>query len=115
MPADLKFPGGHLKHLLRQVSDRYLPRSVIDRSDKMGFPTPLAQWTDSGFGDFARDLLGSERARSRRYVDNAAVLANERGDNPFSRRLWAFVCLELWSRAFLDREGPLAPVGRGLL
>ena len=44
MPADVKFKNGQLKHVLRQSLDRVLPRSIAERTDKMGFPVPLRQW-----------------------------------------------------------------------
>ncbi|MBM4075136.1 MAG: asparagine synthase (glutamine-hydrolyzing), partial [Planctomycetes bacterium] len=41
VPADLKFPGGRLKHLLRNAYRDILPQEINERRDKMGFPVPL--------------------------------------------------------------------------
>jgi hypothetical protein len=38
-------------------------------------------------------------------VDNAKVLARLDEEPRFGRRIWAFLCLELWQRAFHDRAG----------
>ena len=42
MPADVKFKDGQLKHVLQASrSDASCPRSIAERTDKMGFPVPL--------------------------------------------------------------------------
>lgn len=103
VPATVKFGGASAKHLLRNVSRPLLPAQVVDRHDKMGFPTPLNLWMDSDFGAFVRDTLDTPAARSRQYVDNARVRAALGGSPTFSRKLWAFLTLELWAQRFLDR------------
>lgn len=103
IPAAAKFGGDNTKRLLREVSRRHLPVSVVDRVDKMGFPTPLNAWMTGDFGDFARDALGSSAARSRQYVDNNHVVKSLSQSTGFSRKMWAFLTLELWSQRFLDR------------
>lgn len=103
VPALAKFGGDNTKRLLRQVSRRHLPTSVVDRVDKMGFPTPLNAWMGGEFGDFVRDILGSDVAHSRQFVDNRSVSASLDQITGFSRTMWAFLTLELWSRRFIDR------------
>ena len=103
VPAAAKFGGDNTKRLLREVSRRHLPVSVVDRVDKMGFPTPLNAWMSGDFGDFVRDTLGSEAAKGRHYVDNRNVVESLGQSTGFSRKMWAFLTLELWARRFLDR------------
>jgi asparagine synthase (glutamine-hydrolysing) len=103
VPAVVKFGGASMKHLLREASRRYLPGAVIDRSDKMGFPTPLNLWMDGQFGEFVRDVLSSDAAASRQFVDNSNVMRSLEGTSAFSRKMWAFLSLELWSRRFIDQ------------
>src|SRR3990170_5145323 len=38
VPADVKFKGGQMKQLLKTTYRDTLPRSVLERRDKMGFP-----------------------------------------------------------------------------
>src|SRR5439155_3740304 len=38
VPADVKFEGGRMKHLLRRAYADVLPSAIADRRDKMGFP-----------------------------------------------------------------------------
>ena len=120
MPADVKFKNGQLKHVLRQSLDRVLPRSIAERTDKMGFPVPLRQWVGPGgpLRDFAGDVLGSAAARSRPYLaegfDPVSLIDS---DTAYGRSLWGLLSLELWQARFHDRsqewqalrQGPTTP------
>src|SRR5262249_16162079 len=41
VPADVKFAGGRMKHLLKLAYGPALPPAIAERRDKMGFPVPL--------------------------------------------------------------------------
>jgi len=108
MPADVKFKNGQLKHVLRQALGHVLPRSISERTDKMGFPVPLQQWVGKGgpLHDFAGDVLGSAAARSRPYLmDGFDPVSLIESDTPYGRSLWGLLSLELWQNAFHDRAG----------
>jgi asparagine synthase (glutamine-hydrolysing) len=105
MPADVKFKDGHLKHVLKTAFASFLPAEITQRRDKMGFPVPLQDWIarPGPVRDFVTDVLSSQAALSRPFVDNRKVL-RELGDEPrFGRKLWGLLSLELWQRTFHDR------------
>jgi asparagine synthase (glutamine-hydrolysing) len=105
IPANIKFKNGELKRLLKIAFPDQLPKTLLERKDKMGFPVPLQPWMkrDGPARQFVFDTMRSERARKRFYFsrpfDVEALLARE---GPFSRNLWAFLSLELWQRRFFD-------------
>lgn len=105
VPADVKFKGGKMKHVLRQALESRLPSSIAGRTDKMGFPVPLQEWlTAPGpCRDFVVDVLSSDAARSRALVDNRKVLAGLGSERPYGRRIWGLLCFELWQQVFVDR------------
>jgi asparagine synthase (glutamine-hydrolysing) len=105
MPADVKFRDGHLKHVLKTSLGPVLPRSIRERRDKMGFPVPLQEWlAEPGPArEFVFDVLSSQNARNREFVDNTKVLTRLDDEPRFGRRIWGLLCLELWQRAFHDR------------
>ena len=65
IPPNIKFAGGRMKHLFKEVARNAVPSTILDRKDKMGFPTPIVQWTRGVARDFVRDTLLSDRARLR--------------------------------------------------
>jgi asparagine synthase (glutamine-hydrolysing) len=105
-PAIVKFKDGRLKHLLREATDGVVPRAIVDRPDKMGFPVPLTQWARGPLREFVADTLGSARAQTRPYlrrgVDVDALIA---GEAEYGRNLWALLSLELWQQEFHDAGG----------
>jgi asparagine synthase (glutamine-hydrolysing) len=109
MPALVKFKNGTMKHILKKAMAPVLPRLILDRTDKMGFPVPLQEWmrTDGIVRDFVIETLSSREALGREVIDNGRVFDVLDREPRFSRRIWALLCLELWQRAFHDRESVL--------
>ncbi|MFK5920729.1 MAG: asparagine synthase (glutamine-hydrolyzing) [Verrucomicrobiota bacterium] len=103
MPANVKFREGDLKHMLKDVSRKHLPAAITDRTDKMGFPTPLNEWAAGPLRDFVGDLFSSSKALGRDFIDNAKVLDNVKKEGKFGRNLWGSMCLEIWQTQFHDR------------
>ncbi|MBS3186398.1 asparagine synthase (glutamine-hydrolyzing) [Pseudomonas sp. PCH44] len=109
IPPNIKFAGGRMKHLFKESVKSSIPQTITDRKDKMGFPTPLTQWTKGVARDFVRDTLLSDQARRRGLYNLDVVekmLGNER---EFGRVVWGMLSLELWHRIFIDRD--LKPSG----
>ncbi len=102
VPADLKFEGGNMKHLLKSTFARQLPKTVLGRRDKMGFPVPLKEWFHGELNDMINDLFRSDRARARPFINSDAVLANFDQAGRFSRKVWGLLSLELWHQCFHD-------------
>lgn len=103
IPANIKFKNGTMKDVFKHACSSYLPRSIVDRTDKMGFPTPFIEWIRGPARDFFLDILGSRVALNRPLIDNRAVVRRLTHENKFGRALWGFLCLELWQRSFHDR------------
>jgi len=104
VPADVKFAGGQMKHLLKRAYSDELPPAIANRRDKMGFPVPLAEWFAGGLREFVQDIFHSRSALDRPFMNPQAVLANLAGASRFSRKVWGLLSLELWHRIFHDRS-----------
>ncbi|HWI20078.1 MAG TPA: asparagine synthase C-terminal domain-containing protein, partial [Vicinamibacterales bacterium] len=103
MPPKVKFQGGRTKHIFREVLNGIVPEPIARRTDKMGFPVPLAQWAKGGrVRDFVQDTLFGTRARQRGLYDQRELDAATRRTEDYGRSLWGLLCLELWHRAFID-------------
>lgn len=103
IPANIKFKNGNMKHILRSAMGRYVPERIMNRKDKMGFPTPFAIWAKGECRDFICDTLSTAKAKQREYIDNSKVMTKIMGEGSFSRNLWGFFCLELWQQEFHDK------------
>ncbi len=101
IPADVKFPGGHLKHVFARATRAAVPERVAQRTDKMGFPVPLVTWARGDARDFVRDVFAGS---DRELFDNRAVLEALDGEAKFGRTFWGLLSLELWQQRFHDRE-----------
>jgi asparagine synthase (glutamine-hydrolysing) len=103
IPADLKFEGGKMKQLIKVAFDDVLPKPLVERRDKMGFPVPLREWYAGDLKDFVGDIFNSQAARTRAFMRSDRVLQNFTNEAPFSRKTWGLLNLELWHQMFHDR------------
>jgi asparagine synthase (glutamine-hydrolysing) len=103
VPADMKFKGGNMKHLLKQVFAQELPAEILNRRDKMGFPVPIKEWFNLELRDFVMDTFSSMAAKHRPYINSQAVLNNFGQEAQFSRKTWGLLSLELWHQQFQDQ------------
>ena len=70
----------------------------------MGFPTPTTEWFTGEGRDFIRSILSTRSAMSRTLIDNQKVLENMDKEPKYGRKLWGFLCLELWQQEFHDKQ-----------
>ena len=108
IPDRVLLAGGFSKAVLRQVASPILPDSVVNRTDKMGFPVPLQRWAKGSAREFIRDILLSQRARERGIFDNAELERLIDHEFEFGRSLWGALQVELWHRTFIDGGAKVA-------
>jgi asparagine synthase (glutamine-hydrolysing) len=109
IPTRIKFASGRLKHVFREAVRNIVPRSVLERKDKMGFPVPLAEWYRGVAREFVHDTLLSRPARERGIYDANRVRKLLDADQAFGRLTWGLLCIELWHRAFIDGDAAESP------
>ncbi|HBE42643.1 MAG TPA: asparagine synthase (glutamine-hydrolyzing), partial [Bacteroidales bacterium] len=73
MPAGMKFKGGEMKYLLKKTIKDIIPRKIMNRKEKMGFPVPLHIWAKNEAKGFILDTLLSKNARDRNIVNSKYV------------------------------------------
>jgi asparagine synthase (glutamine-hydrolysing) len=101
-PARVKIAEGRTKWVLRRYLEAAGQGAIAARSDKQGFPTPVAAWFRADGGRLLRDLLLSPGSRVRAVCEPAGVerllgllLAGRRGaDN----HLFRLATTEFWLR-----------------
>jgi asparagine synthase (glutamine-hydrolysing) len=104
IPADIKFPGGKMKNLLKEVFKEKISPKILHRHDKMGFPVPLKEWFSGPLKEFVFDIFSSKAAQTRGFYNPKQVLHNLESSTQFSRKIWGLLSLELWYREFHDKS-----------
>ena len=102
MPAGMKFKGGELKYLFKKTVKDIVPKRILERKDKMGFPVPIHIWSKNKANIFFKDVLFSKQCRERGLVDHENVSRLIESERPFGRALWGILSLELWFNQFID-------------
>ena len=104
IPPNIKFAAGRAKHLLKEAAKHNVPEVILQRTDKMGFPTPMAQWTKGVANDFVKDILLSRQAKERGLFKTDDLEKSIKNENVFGRSVWGLLCLELWHRIYIDKD-----------
>lgn len=93
LPPNIKFHQGETKYLLRKIAEKNLPRVIIDRKDKMGFPVPINLWMqESNFKQsiFERMIISNgpfDNKKMSQFLNN----------NVFDERtIWGILQLNSW-------------------
>ena len=106
LPTKFKLRGSTTKLILRDVARDLLPPTILKRG-KRGFGLPIHRWMRGELASLSRDTLLDATARRRGLFRPAAVeallAAHARGE-PRGQQIWNLMMLELWFRAFIDRQ-----------
>ena len=102
IPSDIKFKNGTLKRLLKVAFKDVLPREVLERRDKMGFPVPLNEWSKGPLKPEITGTLESLRDRQLPFINETYMEEILSSKDVYSRGLWALLSFELWQQAFFD-------------
>jgi asparagine synthase (glutamine-hydrolysing) len=99
LPLAFKLRNGQSKWLLRQVLDRYVPRSLIDRP-KMGFGVPIDVWLRGPLRDWAEELISPARLKADGLLRAEPVRQVWRehleGRRNWQYPLWTVLMLQAW-------------------
>ncbi|MCZ6909418.1 MAG: asparagine synthase (glutamine-hydrolyzing) [Rickettsia endosymbiont of Ixodes persulcatus] len=104
IPDSIKFSSGKTKHILRHAVKNILPKQVLNRKDKMGFPVPLSDWFYGKQKSFIHDTLFSKKSTERGIVNINTLKKMFKHKKPITRSIWGALCLELWFVKFVDAK-----------
>jgi asparagine synthase (glutamine-hydrolysing) len=103
LPLELKQRDGESKWVLRQLLERYVPKSLTDRP-KMGFGVPLDGWLRGPLREWAETLLDERRLRSEGFFNAPPIRAmwqtHLAGRGNHQKRLWSVLTFQAWREAW---------------
>src|SRR4051794_89014 len=100
LPTALKWRGGTMKWILRQLLYKRVPRQLVDRP-KMGFGVPLGDWFRGPLRERMDGYCAGhdlEDLGIRPEPVRAMWAGFKRGENPRTDLLWQMFALVAWSR-----------------
>lgn len=99
---------GLSRPLYRKALQPYLPEEVVNRKDKLGYPTPFILWTRKGLKNYITDLLGSNSAMIYDFIRKQAVEENLRlhfaGEKDYSWEIWRLLSLENFLKLYKEKS-----------
>jgi asparagine synthase (glutamine-hydrolysing) len=107
VPFELKYKDGTSKYLLRQVLERYIPKSMIDRP-KMGFGIPMFEWFGGDLIDMFEKNLTSNELNKHNLFNNSYIqkeykdLKNNKQVN--INKLWLTLVFQLWYKKYMSKN-----------
>lgn len=105
MPGNLKLKKGETKYLYKKAVSSLIGKDLAYRKKQM-FTVPVGEWFKTELLDMCKDLLLSERTRSRCLFDyefvSQILMSHVDGLSNNTREIRALMALELWFREFID-------------
>lgn len=98
LPITIRMMGTHPKDLLRASVSDELPKKVLNREDKMGFPVPFVPWSKVNDNSEIEILISSLQARKIPGVHVNPKKCKIVESQLYSREVWGGILLESWLR-----------------
>ncbi|MBS1765364.1 MAG: asparagine synthase (glutamine-hydrolyzing) [Bacteroidetes bacterium] len=99
LPATFKLNGNTGKNILRQITHKHIPASIMDR-EKMGFNIPYENWFRNDLKDFLLDTITPSKIKSQNLLNESVILEMINyfysGKNTDFQRLWSVLNFQLW-------------------
>jgi asparagine synthase (glutamine-hydrolysing) len=99
LPLEMKLESERGKKVVRNLLDRYVPRSLIERP-KQGFGVPIGQWLRGPLRDWAEALLDPSKMRQQGYLRTELIqrkwAEHQSGVRDWHFYLWDVLMFQAW-------------------
>ena len=99
LPSELKIKNGEKKHLLKKITHKYLPKTMMDRPKK-GFGAPLQEWFRNELKEYFLEYLSQKRLeREGLFHMNEVIKLRDKylnGGKENIQKLWFILIFEMW-------------------
>lgn len=98
---EYKIKRGSTKHILRELSKKYLPSELITQP-KRGFEVPLKKWVENDLKENIFAHLDNNSYSSQfidqRFISDLLAKRLNISDEKRAKMLWTMYCLEIWKK-----------------
>jgi asparagine synthase (glutamine-hydrolysing) len=99
LPSKYKYKNGTKKHILKEITHKYLPKEMMDRP-KMGFGVPIYEWFKDELKEYFLIYLDEKRLEQE-GIFNAKEVVRLRdrylsGEKQGVDNLWSILMFEMW-------------------
>ena len=106
LPGKYKVRGFTTKYIVKKILDDRVPQDILRRR-KAGFPVPYESWLRTDLRDWLHGILLDGKTLARGYFERGCIerlISEDLRSGGYSKELFSLVTLELWHRAFLEKE-----------
>jgi asparagine synthase (glutamine-hydrolysing) len=99
LPSHYKYKNGNKKHILKEITHKYLPKEMMDRP-KMGFGVPIYEWFKDELKEYFLTYLDEKRLEQEGIFNPKEVIKlRDRylsGEAQNVEKLWSILMFEMW-------------------
>jgi asparagine synthase (glutamine-hydrolysing) len=89
-----------MKNILREATKSFLPKEIFYRNDKIGFPSPVANWLNKELDSIMRNIISEFRSiKEFLPVQNSL---NPLALGEYNRSKWQILQLTIWHMLFIQ-------------
>lgn len=97
---------GNLKHLLKSVTHKYIPKNLMDRPKK-GFSIPIVKWMSTIYRPYIEEYLSPEQLDKHRFFNIIEVFRIKsrfynKPNGSDARKLWLLLQFQMWHNKYFN-------------
>ncbi len=103
IPSEKKMYGGELKYFLKNITHKYIPKSIMQRP-KMGFGIPINDWLKNDLNYLIQDNLNNQELdrhgifNTKKMSKLIKTVSNYTDNN---NQLWLILSFQMWAKKWL--------------
>ena len=99
LPDEFKYHNGVKKRILRDITYKYIPQSLLDRP-KMGFAIPLASWLTNDIKELVEDYISEAKIKEQGIFNLKTIESIKNafysGKKEYDTKLWYILMFQMW-------------------
>lgn len=99
LPSELKYNNGDKKYLLKKITHKYIPKSLMDRP-KAGFSFPMNEWLTTDLKDYVLNYINEEQLAKHNLINvkKAISIRDEflSGKTKKEQQMWLLLMFQMW-------------------